>query len=76
MRTLAQGRGMAGEEEVSGGVCLRGKGVMAVVALCLVVGVRVGVAVRVLWEMFVAAVNLVGGALRVVQEVGLWLVYL
>ena len=73
VRTLAQGRGMAGEEEVSAGVGLRGKGVTAAVALWSVVGVRVRVALQ---EMFVAAVKLVGGALRVVQEVGVWLVYL
>ena len=46
MRTLAEERGVAWEE-VSGGVGLRGKGVTAVVALCCVVGVRVGVAVQV-----------------------------
>ena len=40
------------------------------------VGVRVGDAVQMLWEMFVAAVELMGGALRVVQEVGEWLIYL
>ena len=67
VRTLAQGRGMAGEEEVSAGVGLRGKGVMAAVALWLVVGVRVCV---VLQEVFVAAVKLVGGTLRVVHKVG------
>ena len=67
-------RGMAGEEEkkVSGGVGLVGR---AVIALWLVVWMSVGVAVQLLWEIFVAAVYLVGGALRVVQ-VGAWLVYL
>ena len=73
MRTLAQGRGMAGEEEVSAGVGMRGEGWMAVVALWSMVGVRVHVALQ---EMFVAAVKLVGRALSVVQEVGVWLVYL
>ena len=75
MRTLAQGRGMTGKEEVSCGVGLRGNGVMTVVALYMwsVVGVRVCV---VLQEMFVAGVKLVGGALRVVHEVGMWQVYL
>ena len=65
MRTLAEERGVAWEE-VSGGVGLRGKEVTAVVALCLVVGVRVGVAVQVLWEILMAAAKLVGRALRVV----------
>ena len=42
MRTLAEVRGLAGEEEeVSGGVVLRGEGVTDVVAMCLVVEVRV-----------------------------------
>ena len=61
---------------MSPGVGLRGKGVIAVVALCWVVWMRVGVAVKMLWEMSVAAVMLLGGSLRVVQEVGVWLVYL
>ena len=58
---------MAGEEEeVSGGVGSRGKGMTAVIALWSVVGVRVRVALQ---EMFVAAVKLVGGALRAAYEV-------
>ena len=36
----------------------------------------VGAAVQALWEVFVAAVKLMGGAQRVVQEVGVWLEYL
>ena len=74
MRTLAEVAGE--EEEVSGGVVLKAEGVTAVIALCFVVEVRVGVSVQVLWEIFVAAVKLVGKALRVVQEVRVWLVYL
>ena len=75
MRTLTEERDVAWEE-VSGRVGLKRKELTPVVALCLVVGVRVGVAVQVLWEMFVAAVKLVGRALRVVQEMGVWLMYL
>ena len=71
MRTLAEEKGVAWEK-VSGGVGL-GKGVTAVVALCSAIGMKFAVAVQVL---FVAAVKLVGGALRVVQEVEVWLVYL
>ena len=77
MRNLAEERGRADEEEkMSGGVDLRGKWVTAVVALCWMVRVRVGVAVQAPWEMFVGALKLVGGALRVVQKVGMWLMYL
>ena len=57
MKTLAQGRGMAGEKEVSRGIGLMGNRVMAVVALLVVVGLRVHV------DMFVAAVKSVDGAL-------------
>ena len=79
MRTLAEDRSMAGKEEESGGIGLMGEGVMAlmvVVALCLAVGLRVGVAEHVLLGMFVHAVKLVGRALRVVQEVRVWSIYL
>ena len=55
---------------------MRGEGVTGVVALCSVFKVRVGVLVQVLWEIFVAAVKLVGRALRFVQEMEVWLVYL
>ena len=83
MQILGEVRGMAGEEgekeeeEVSGGVGLRGKGLTVVLALWSVFRVRVGVAVQVLWEMFVVAVKLVDRALRdFVQDVGVWLNYL
>ena len=57
-------------------IALRANGGMAVIALCLLIGVRVGVVVQVLWKVFVAAVKLADVTLRVVQEVGASLAYL
>ena len=61
---------------MSGEVGVRGKGLMDVIALHLLVAVTVGTAVQLLLEMLEDAVKLMGGALRIVQEVGVWLVYL
>ena len=75
MKNLAQVGGMA-LVEVSAGVGLLGeeKRDAAAVALWLVVGMTFHVVV--LQEMLVASVKLVGGARGVVQELGVWLVYL
>lgn len=61
---------------MSAGIDLKEDEEMAVIAPCSLIGVRVGVAVQMLWEMFVDAVKVVDVTVRVVQEVGVLLVYL